>query len=148
MEAKPPQPAVPPAEQREQRPAAPAAVPETEPQAVQETEPQPEAALQEEESEEEQEVDGDKAAPAGAPQACLPTAGAGLHWPARACRRCPHYCAAAALSPCRSLPCPCPLLRVPCAGAYRSEGTRHLPGWTHFRPAEAEQPMMLVPEQE
>ncbi len=34
------------------------------------------------------------------------------------------------------------------AGGYRSEGTRHLAGWTHFREAEADLPDMLVPPEE
>ena len=31
---------------------------------------------------------------------------------------------------------------------YKSEGTRHLAGWTNFRAAEADVPDMLVPEEE
>lgn len=47
-----------------------------------------------------------------------------------------------------ALPTPCPHPPLAPPGAYRSEGTRHLAGWTHFRPAEAEQPNMLVAEEE
>lgn len=34
------------------------------------------------------------------------------------------------------------------AAGYKSEGTRHLAGWTNFRPAEADLPDMAVPEDE
>lgn len=37
-----------------------------------------------------------------------------------------------------------PLLLAGC----KSEGTRHLAGWTNFRAAEADVPDMLVPEEE
>lgn len=31
---------------------------------------------------------------------------------------------------------------------YKSEGTRHLAGWTNFQAAEADVPDMLIPEEE
>lgn len=41
-----------------------------------------------------------------------------------------------------------PGLHFVCTAGYKSEGTRHLAGWTNFRAAEADVPDMLVPQDE
>ena len=110
--------------------------------------------VQEEEEEEEEEEEGKEEASEESEEEASEESEEEARPGAACCGRpalpCPPACRRTPLPPRVPLsvaccpPCAC---TVP-AGGYKSEGTRHLAGWTNFRAAEPDVPDMMVPQEE